>query len=93
MSAYLKLIEHTAASRQEFIELPLIQEVLRSGASKELYLDFLGQAYHHVKCTAPLLALAAGRCGGEDRRYQAAMNKSVLPRQPVRPVQRPGHNG
>ena len=77
MSAYLKLIEHTATSRQKFIELPLIQEVLRSGASKDLYLDYLGQAYHHVKCTAPLLALAAGRCGAEDRRYQAALFEYV----------------
>jgi len=77
MSAYLKLVEQTTSSRQQFIELPLIQEVLRGGASKELYLDFLGQAYHHVKCTAPLMALAAGRCGGEDRRYQAALFEYV----------------
>ena len=73
MSAYLKLVEQTTSSRQQLIELPLIQEVLRSGASKELYLDFLGQAYHHVKCTAPLLALAAARCAAEERRYQAAL--------------------
>jgi len=73
MSAYLKLVEQTTSSRQQFIELPLIQEVLRSGASKDLYLDFLSQAYHHVKCTAPLLALAAARCGAEERRYQAAL--------------------
>ena len=73
MSAHLKLVEQTTSSRLQFMELPLIQEVLRSGASKELYLDFLGQAYHHVKCTAPLLALAAARCGAEERRYQAAL--------------------
>jgi pyrroloquinoline quinone (PQQ) biosynthesis protein C len=73
----MKLVQQTAASRQAFIDLPLIQEVLGSGASKDLYLDFLGQAYHHVKCTAPLLALAAARCGAEDRPYQAALFEYV----------------
>jgi pyrroloquinoline quinone (PQQ) biosynthesis protein C len=73
MSAFQQLLQQTAAARQSFIALPLIQNVLRNGASKELYLDFLGQAYHHVRCTAPLLALAAARCGPEDRLYQSAL--------------------
>jgi pyrroloquinoline quinone (PQQ) biosynthesis protein C len=73
MTAFQQLLQDTAAARQGFIELPLIQEVLRNGASKDLYLDFLGQAFHHVKCTASLLALAAARCGVEDRLYQAAL--------------------
>ena len=73
MSAFQQLLRQTASARQAFIELPLIQDVLRNGASKELYLDFLGQAYHHVGSTAPLLALAAARCGPEDRLYQAAL--------------------
>lgn len=73
MSAFQRLIQQTARSRQAFIELPLIQDVLQNGASKALYLDFLGQAYHHVKNTAPLLALAAARCGSEDNLYQSAL--------------------
>lgn len=73
MTAYQTLIEETAAARREFIDLALIQEVLRKGASKALYLDFLGQAYHHVKNTAPLLALAAARCESEDFLYQSAL--------------------
>jgi pyrroloquinoline quinone (PQQ) biosynthesis protein C len=73
MSAFQQLFQQTASARQSFIELPLIQDVLRNGASKELYLDFLGQAYHHVRCTAPLMALAAARCGPEDHLYQAAL--------------------
>ena len=63
MSAFQQLFQQTASARQSFIELPLIQDVLRNGASKGLYLEFLGQAYHHVKYTAPLMALAAARCG------------------------------
>jgi pyrroloquinoline quinone (PQQ) biosynthesis protein C len=73
MSAFAQLLQQTASARQTFIALPLIQDVLRNGASKELYLDFLGQAYHHVGSTAPLLALAAARCGPEDQLYQSAL--------------------
>ena len=46
---------------------------MRTGASKELYLDFLSQAYHHVKFTVPLLASAVSQCGPDDRRYQSAL--------------------
>ncbi len=73
MSHFQQLVQQTASARREFIEISLIQEVMRTGASRALYLDFLGQAYHHVKCTAPLLALAASRCGSDDRRYQTAL--------------------
>jgi pyrroloquinoline quinone (PQQ) biosynthesis protein C len=73
MSLFRQLIQQTATARREFIEIALIQEVMSKGATRQLYLDFLGEAYHHVKCTAPLLALAASRCGSDDRRYQTAL--------------------
>jgi hypothetical protein len=73
MSQFQQLLAQTSPARQRFIELPLIQEAMRQGGSKGLYLDFLGQAYHHVKHTAPLLALATSRCGPNDRRYQSAL--------------------
>lgn len=73
MTAYQTLLEQTAAARRQFTELSLIQTVLQHGASKALYLDFLGQAYHHVKNTAPLLALAASRCAPADALYQSAL--------------------
>jgi pyrroloquinoline quinone (PQQ) biosynthesis protein C len=73
MRPFDRLAAETAAARREFIALSLIQHVLANGAPKDLYVDFLGQAYHHVKCTAPLMALAAARCGVTDRRYQAAL--------------------
>jgi pyrroloquinoline quinone (PQQ) biosynthesis protein C len=73
MSAFQQLLEKTAPARQSFVDLPLIRDVLRNGASKELYLKFLAQAYHHVKYTAPLLASAAGRCGSDDYLYQTAL--------------------
>ena len=73
MSPFNRLVHHTASDRQSFIDLPLIQGIMLTGASKELYLDFLSQAYHHVKFTAPLLASAISRCGADDRRYRSAL--------------------
>jgi pyrroloquinoline quinone (PQQ) biosynthesis protein C len=77
MSAFQKLVRDTGPARNSFVTIPLIQEVLRRGASREIYLDFLSQAYHHVKQTAPLLALAAARCGPQDWLYQSALFKYV----------------
>jgi pyrroloquinoline quinone (PQQ) biosynthesis protein C len=73
VSTFQQLVLQTAPARQEFIDLPLIQEVMREGASRKLYLEFLSQAYHHVRCTAPLLALAASRCGPDDQKYKSAL--------------------
>src|ERR1700693_329672 len=73
MSQFQLLLAQTSSARRRFIELPLIQEAMRQGGSRGLYLDFLGQAYHHVKHTAPLLALATARCGPNDRPYRSAL--------------------
>ena len=59
MPFYDRLIAETERERIGFTSIPLIREALRSGVSRELYLDFLTQAYHHVKHTFPLLAFAA----------------------------------
>ena len=71
MLFYDRLIAETEKERNGFISIPLISEALRSGASRDLYLDFLTQAYHHVKHTFPLLAFAAART--TDEAYQDAL--------------------
>jgi pyrroloquinoline quinone (PQQ) biosynthesis protein C len=71
VSFYDRLIAETEKERIEFTSIPLIREALRSGASRELYVDFLIQAYHHVKHTFPLLAFAAARTS--DETYQDAL--------------------
>jgi pyrroloquinoline quinone (PQQ) biosynthesis protein C len=71
MSFYEQLIAETAESRDAFLSIPLVQSTIRNGASRKLYLDFLAEAYHHVKHTFPLLALAASRT--PDQRYQDAL--------------------
>jgi pyrroloquinoline quinone (PQQ) biosynthesis protein C len=71
MSFYEHLVAETADSRDAFLAIPLVRSTLRNGAPRSLYLDFLAEAYHHVKHTFPLLALAASRT--LDERYQEAL--------------------
>ena len=68
---YDRLIAATEWERNGFISIPLISEALRTGASRDLYLDFLTQAYHHVRHTFPLLAFASARA--TDEAYQDAL--------------------
>jgi pyrroloquinoline quinone (PQQ) biosynthesis protein C len=71
MSLYDRLMSETAKDREAFLTIPIVQHAIRNGASRQLYVDFLTEAYHHVKHTFPLLALAASRTS--DERYQDAL--------------------
>lgn len=55
MSVYERLVTETAAARDEFLAVPILQRALRGEVSREEYVRFLGQAYHHVRHTVPLL--------------------------------------
>jgi len=71
MTFHEQLLAETSRDREKFLDIPLVRQAIRSGASRELYLAFLTEAYHHVKHTFPLLALAASRT--DDERYQDAL--------------------
>src|SRR6201987_967005 len=71
MSFYDRLVTETTKERKAFLAIPIVQHAIHNGASRILYLDFLAEAYHHVKHTFPLLALAASRTS--DERYQDAL--------------------
>jgi hypothetical protein len=71
MNAYDRLLQETSSARNRFLSVPLVQQALATGGSRDLYLDFLAQAYHHVKHTFPLLALAASMT--RDERYQTSL--------------------
>jgi len=73
LSLFQRLQRETASDRDAFVAIPLIQHTVAHGASKDLYLAYLVQAYHHVKHTCGLLALAASRCRPDDRAYQDAL--------------------
>jgi len=55
MSQYERLVRETEAGRSDFLAIPVLQRALRGEVSHDEYLAFLGQAYHHVRHTVPLL--------------------------------------
>jgi len=55
MSLYERLVSETETSRNDFLSIPILQRALGGEVSHAEYLAFLGQAYHHVSHTVPLL--------------------------------------
>jgi len=56
-----KLTAETELERQSLRQIPQITDALRGAISKETYMAFLEQAYHHVKHTVPLMMAAGSR--------------------------------
>jgi hypothetical protein len=71
MTPYDRLYLETTEARERFLAIPLVKQALATGGSRKLYAEFLTQAYHHVKHTFPLLALAASMT--RDERYQEGL--------------------
>ncbi len=61
MSFFEQLQRRTAEARAGLLAIPVIQECLAGQVTREQYLAFLGEAYHHVKHTVPLLMACGGR--------------------------------
>ncbi|MDQ6967675.1 MAG: iron-containing redox enzyme family protein [Mariprofundaceae bacterium] len=61
MSFYDTLIAKTEAERNALLAIPFIQQGAAGSLSLQSYQAFLGQAYHHVKHTVPLLMACGGR--------------------------------
>jgi len=61
MSFYDRLIAETEHERNAMLSIPFIQQGAAGVLSLESYQAFLGQAYHHVKHTVPLLMACGGR--------------------------------
>jgi pyrroloquinoline quinone (PQQ) biosynthesis protein C len=56
-----ELQRSTAADRDSLLAIPVIQDCLAGRVTREQYLAFLTQAYHHVKHTVPLLMACGAR--------------------------------
>jgi len=61
MTLYENLLAETRDARSDFIAIPLIGRAVKGDAPLPLYIAFLQEAYHHVRHTCPLLALAAAK--------------------------------
>jgi len=61
MAFYEELLAETEAARNEFLAIPILHQGATGNISKETYIAFLTEAYHHVKHTVPLLMTCGGR--------------------------------
>lgn len=61
MSFYEQLIQATLPERLQLMSAPVIADCLQGRVTRQSYLAFLGQAYHHVRHTTPLLMLLGAR--------------------------------
>lgn len=61
MRFYDLLVKETESDRTRLLHAPLITRALDGTLTRKEYLAFLGQAYHHVKHTVPLLMATGAR--------------------------------
>jgi pyrroloquinoline quinone (PQQ) biosynthesis protein C len=58
---YEDLCRRTASARAELLSIGVIRDCLAGRVTREQYLAFLGEAYHHVRHTVPLLMACGSR--------------------------------
>lgn len=61
MNFHDRLLAETAEQRLSLVTLPVIQQALAGNIAHATYVDFLTQAYHHVRHTVPLLMACGAR--------------------------------
>jgi pyrroloquinoline quinone (PQQ) biosynthesis protein C len=61
MTFQQQLLSETASDREFLQSAPVIQRCLSGQVTRDLYLEFLTQAYHHVRHTVPLLMAVGAR--------------------------------
>lgn len=61
MPFYEELMAKTGVDRAQLLAAPIIADCLQGRVALDSYLAFLGQAYHHVRHTTPLLMTLGGR--------------------------------
>jgi pyrroloquinoline quinone (PQQ) biosynthesis protein C len=61
MHLYEQLQAATTADRDYLLAAPAIQHALQGEITRDLYVEFLTQAYHHVRHTVPLLMAVGSR--------------------------------
>ncbi len=61
MTYFETLTEATAGARAQLLGAPVIADCLQGRVTLASYQAFLGQAYHHVRHTTPLLMTLGGR--------------------------------
>ena len=71
MGFYEELTANTAVERDWLLAAPVIRRALAGEITLDHYLDFLAQAYHHVRHTVPLMMAVGARLGDRHDWLQA----------------------
>ncbi len=77
MNFFDKLVTETATEREYLLQTPQIRAGLLGKISRESYLAYLAEAYHHVKHTVPLLNLARDKLPANKAGLAAALNEYI----------------
>src|SRR5450830_792780 len=65
MTFFEELEQQTRQQQMQLHSIPVIQKALSGQVSLAMYIEFLTQAYHHVKHTVPLLMSCGSRLNSE----------------------------
>ncbi len=76
-SQFETLCQATQAEQQDLLSIPIIGQALQGKISLENYIEFLTQAYHHVKHTVPLMMLTGSKIAEQDEWLRLLMAEYI----------------
>ncbi len=83
MTFHEQLARATAPDRDFLLAAPVIQRALAGDVTRELYVAFLTQAYHHVRHTVPLLMAVGSAAAGAPRLAAERPSSTTSRRRPA----------
>lgn len=77
MTFYQRLVTETIDGQMALASVPQIQDGLMGRISRETYIAYLTEAYHHVKHTVPLMRAARARMDAGHQRFVEALDEYI----------------
>ena len=77
MTFYQRLVTETVDGQMTLASVPQIQDGLMGRISRETYIAYLTEAYHHVKHTVPLMQAARARMDDAHQRFVTALDEYI----------------
>jgi heme oxygenase len=74
---FQRLVAETAEGQQTLASVPQIQDGLTGAISRETYIAYLTEAYHHVKHTVPLMQAARAGLDDVHDRFRHALDEYI----------------
>jgi hypothetical protein len=77
MTFFERLVRDTTAERLVLLSVPQIRDGLAGAISRETYVAYLTEAYHHVKHTVPLMHAALARLRPDQSPFKEALKEYI----------------